>query len=591
MSRAATAIERLLGATAGTEVARPVDLVVTDDWTTPALAEPLAALGTRRAAVPVVMVHDHTRPSTTYTGAERAKVAALEAERDAFVARFRARLLAHRGIQHHALADAGLLRHGMLVLGNDSHAPTLAAYGVLAFAGQPTTVAAALHTGALVVRVPPTVRVRLTGRLPPDATVRDAALELLGRLRSGIAVGAALEFVGPGLAGWSTAERAVLANATPEAVASTALFPDLLGLPDDGDADLDLDLGAVRPNVARSGHAADVVPLGDVPRARLDRVLVGTCAGGTFEEVAAFAAALGAGPVVVPTTVVPASSEVAERLRTTGIAARLTAAGAALEAPGCGFCFGFGAQRLGAGEVVASTGNRNGVGRLGDRSARVHLVSGRSAGRAARTGWLGDGADAGEAAASSEPPVVRWPRAGNAVRLIGPVTTDDLTPSSVPGVGTSSDRDPDALRRLLLHHVDPSAAERDLRGHVFVGDAAFGAGSNRASAVRALRAASVAAVVARSVAPLYAQGARDEGFPVVALADEAFYAAVHEDSRVEVDLDVGEVLLDGRAFAVPRATPYERALQTAGGVVAHLLSGGATAEGDIRPDARDERPR
>ncbi|MDF1521571.1 MAG: aconitase family protein, partial [Trueperaceae bacterium] len=487
-------------------------------------------------------------------------------------------LLAHRGIQHHALAETGALRPGMLVLGNDSHAPTLAAYGVLAFAGQPTTVAAALHTGTLALRVPPTLRVRVTGRLPADTTARDAALELLGRLRSGQAVGVALEYVGPGLAGWSTAQRAVLANATPEALAATALFPDLLGLPDDGEPDLELDLDRVRPNVARSGHAADVVPLRDLPRTRVDRVLVGTCAGGTFEEVAAFADALGDAPVAVPTLVVPASAEVAERLRTTGVAARLQAAGAVLEAPGCGFCFGFGAHRLGPGEVAVATGNRNGVGRLGDRTARVHLVSGRGAGRAARTGWLGSGLGDGPGPGVPGPPLVRWPRAGNAVRLVGPVTTDDLTPSSVPGVGTSSDTDPAVLRRLLLHHVDPSAAGRDLRGTVFVGDAGFGAGSNRASSVRALQAAGVLAVVARSVAPLYAQGARDEGFTVATLSDEAFYAALHEDARVEVDLEAGVVRLDDRTFAVPRATAYERALRPAGGVVGSLTGTSAPAE-------------
>ena len=581
----ATAIERLLGAPAGTEVRRPVDLVVSDDWTTPALADPLAALGTRRSAVPVVLVHDHTRPSAAYAGAERVKAAALETERDAFVARFGARLVAHQGIQHHALAATGMLRPGMLVLGNDSHAPTLAAHGVLAFAGQPSTVAAALHTGDLVLRVPTTVRVRLTGRLPAGATARDAALELLGRLRSGRAVGAALEFVGSGLSGWSTAERAVLANATPEAVATTALYPDLLGLPDEGDVDLELDLDRVRPSVARSGHAADVVPLGDLPRTRVDRVLVGTCAGGTFEEIAAFADALGEAAVAVRTVVVPASVSVAERLRTTGLAARLEAAGVALEAPGCGFCFGFGPHRLGPGEVAATTGNRNGVGRLGDRTSRVQLVSGHSAGRAARTGWLGD-AVAGGVAPVPEPPGVRWPRAGNVVRLIGPVTTDDLTPSSVPGVGTSSDRDPAVLRRLLLHHLDPSAAERDLGGTVFVGDAAFGAGSNRASSVRALQAAGVAAVVARSVAPLYAQGARDEGFAVITLADDAFFAALHEDARVEVDLGAGVVRLDGRAFAVPRATAYERALLDAGGVVRSLLAASAIGETSAQRPSR-----
>lgn len=581
-----TAVERLLGAPAGAEVDRPVDLVVTDDWTTPALAAPLAALGTVCSAVPIVLVHDHTWAPARYAGAERAKATRLRAERRAFATRFGATTLEGRGIQHHTLAESGHLRPGMLVLGNDSHAPTLGAYGVLAFAGQPTTVAATIHTGRLVLRVPPTLLVRLHGRLGPGVTARDAALTLLGRLRTDpdarLAIGAALTFVGPAVAALSPAERAVLANVAPEAVATTALFPAPGGHggattgEDGAAAAIDLDLGAVAPAVARSGDPGDVVAVADLAATPVDRVLVGTCAGGTFEEIAAFAAALG-DAAIVPTTVVPATAGIAERLVRTGIAARLAAAGVALQPPGCGFCFGFGVDRLGAGEVVAATGNRNGVGRLGHSSARIHLVSGRTAGEVARTGRLGaaDGATAAGVRDGTRALGVTWPRRGNVVRLHGRVTTDDLTPSHVPGVGSSSDRDPAVLRRLLLHHVDATAAERDLRDTVIVADEAFGCGSNRASSVRALRVAGVAAVVARSMAPLYAQGARDEGFPVVALDDDAFMALADRDAHVALDLDAGVVRAAGRTFAVAPATPYERALRRAGGVVGYLTSGRA----------------
>jgi homoaconitase/3-isopropylmalate dehydratase large subunit/3-isopropylmalate dehydratase small subunit len=569
-------IERWLGAPAGAEVARAVDLIVTDDWTTPALEAPLGELGTRRVGAPVVLVHDHTGPPGAYEGADRARVEALRARRDAFARRFGVEVIDGLGIQHHVLHELGRVRPGMLVLGNDSHAPTLGAYGAIAIAAQPTTIAAAMHTGRIVLRVPATVRVRLEGCLGSGVTARDAALELRRRMgaRAGgpRATGRALEFGGPGVASLSTAERAVIANVTPELAAVTATFP-ADGEPDDdprgGPADLVLDLAAVRPTVAPAG-GGEIASLASFPRTRVDRVFVGTCAGGTFEEIAAFAEALGA-RAAVPTIVAPASATIESRLRRAGLLASLEAAGVQLLPPGCGPCFGFGVGRLGDGEVAVTTGNRNGVGRMGSPTSRVHLAAGATAGEAARSGWLGtDAAPSARPGAGAARASVSWPRRGNVVRLVGTVTTDDLTPSFVPGIGASSDTDPAVLRRLLLAHVAPEAAERDLRGAVIVAGHDFGIGSNRASAVRALRLAGVAAVVARSASPLYAAGARDEGLILVELDDDDFHAAAGPDAVVDVDLDAGRVIVDGRAFPVPAATPYERAVRAAGGVVAFL---------------------
>src|SRR5690606_36032727 len=127
---------------------------------------------------------------------------------------------------------------------------------------------------------------------------------------------------GPGLVGLSPAERAVLANATPEAVAATATFPvdqaDAPALAEDKaatGADLVLDLSSVQPSVARSGQPSDVVTLNQLSEAKVDQVFVGTCAGGTYEEIRDFVSALGTAPVAVPTIVAPASLDVEQRLR------------------------------------------------------------------------------------------------------------------------------------------------------------------------------------------------------------------------------------------------------------------------------------
>lgn len=624
-----TRIERLLGAPCGSEVERRVDLIVSDDWTTPALEAPLDALGTRHAAAPLVLVHDHTDAAATRDDAERARADALAERLRGFAARFGARLVRGAGIQHHALAELGLVREGMLVLGNDSHAPTLAADGAIAIAAQPTTIAAALHTGTIRLRVPATLRIALHGQLPAGVSVRDLVLTLRARLShhapgAARATGRVLEFVGPALAQLSRAERALLANLTPEVAALSATFPapgEAPWRPTDAPADLSLDLASVAPMALASGDGAPQ-PLATLAPRRVDRVVVGTCAGGTLEEIRAFERALSrtlaerreagdadARRVAVPTLVVPVSRGVSERLREEGVLARLEAAGVEVLAPGCGPCFGFGIGRLAEGEVAATTGNRNTRGRLGAVSAQAHLVAGAAAGAAAASGWLGEPnrpapRDATEAEAVARPlPAAAphrprhddaarlvWPRRGNVIRVHGTLTTDDLTPSVVAGIGTSSDTDPSVVRRLLFAHLDPTGAERDLRGSVLVGDHDLGRGSNRASAVRALQLAGVTAVIARSVAPLYAAGARDAGLPIVELDDDSFYAAVDADAWVRYDLAAGLVFVGERRFDVRAASPFERALQEAGGIVAYLRRGdGADAGGILRRGARERR--
>nr|QNO46790.1 3-isopropylmalate dehydratase large subunit [Methanosarcinales archaeon ANME-2c ERB4] len=70
--------------------------------------------------------------------------------------------------------------------------------------------------------------------------------------------------------------------------------------------------------------------------------------------------------------VYPASRSVLLQAISEGVIATLVEAGAAVCAPGCGFCIGR-TVALGGGEAVLSTQNRNFLGRMGDNSAEIGL--------------------------------------------------------------------------------------------------------------------------------------------------------------------------------------------------------------------------
>jgi methanogen homoaconitase large subunit len=83
----------------------------------------------------------------------------------------------------------------------------------------------------------------------------------------------------------------------------------------------------------------------------------------------------------------PASLEVHQLARESGILGRLEDMGAVILPTGCGACMG----KLGAlapGEVAVSTQNRNFVGRVGSPEARILLASPEIAAAAAALGRL-----------------------------------------------------------------------------------------------------------------------------------------------------------------------------------------------------------
>ncbi|MGL5823361.1 MAG: aconitate hydratase AcnA [Nocardioides sp.] len=183
------------------------------------------------------------------------------------------------------------------VVGTDSHTPMINGAGVLGW-GVGGLEALTVAVGRPIwLRVPRTVGVRVHGALRPEATATDLVLTLTERLRDFGVVGTMVEFHGPGIASLGVADRATVANMSPEFGSTCAYFPidertleylratrpdphqaalvqayaRAQGLWHDPfiereyDATVELDLGEIRPCVAGPRSPQDRRPLAQVP--------------------------------------------------------------------------------------------------------------------------------------------------------------------------------------------------------------------------------------------------------------------------------------------------------------------------------------
>jgi len=111
------------------------------------------------------------------------------------------------------------------VVGTDSHTPMINGLGVLGWGVGGIEAEAAMLGQPMFLPKPIVVGVRTRGQLPPGTTATDLVLTLTQMLREHGVVGKFVEFFGPGLSGLSIADRATLANMSPEGGATATLFP------------------------------------------------------------------------------------------------------------------------------------------------------------------------------------------------------------------------------------------------------------------------------------------------------------------------------------------------------------------------------
>jgi aconitate hydratase len=111
------------------------------------------------------------------------------------------------------------------LVGTDSHTTMINGLGVLGWGVGGIEAEAAMLGQPVSMLIPEVVGFRLTGELPEGTTATDLVLTVTQMLRQRRVVSKFVEFCGPGLATLPLAERATIANMSPEFGATCGIFP------------------------------------------------------------------------------------------------------------------------------------------------------------------------------------------------------------------------------------------------------------------------------------------------------------------------------------------------------------------------------
>ncbi len=371
------------------------DILMLNDVSGPLAFEQFDAMGAKAPAEParVVLIADHFAPASNIDSATA--IGALRGfARKHGLAHFHEP--GRGGIEHTLLDELGLVGHGSIVFGADSHTCTAGAFNALGIGFGSTDLAAALATGRLWLRVPETIRVELTGEPGRYVTGKDVILHVIRQIGVDGAADAALEFGGPGLAGLGMDARMAIANMAVEAGADTCAFEGDAAstahmahrgraacapvLPDADAvyrARLEINLSGLSPIVACPPSPGAGVTVAELRGQRVDQVYVGNCANGTMTDLRQVAEVLRGRRIGehVRMIVVPATQRIWREALAEGLLDIIAAAGAAISTPTCGACFGGHMGILAAGEIAIATTNRNFRGRMGHPDSQVFLAS------------------------------------------------------------------------------------------------------------------------------------------------------------------------------------------------------------------------
>ncbi len=259
-----------------------------------------------------------------------------------------------------------------------------------------TDIAAAMATGDIWMKVPPTIKFIYHGKLGKWVGGKDLILYTIGQIGVDGALYAAMEFTGEAIDALSMDGRFTMANMAIEAGGKAGLFAvddktlvyiksrakrKYTVYASDPDAAyakvIEYDVSKMEPQVSLPHSPANAKPVSKLGNVRIDQAVIGSCTNGRIEDLRLAAKVLKGKKVArgIRCIVIPGTQQVYLDALKEGLIELFINAGAAFSTPTCGPCLGGHMGVLADGEACVSTTNRNFVGRMGSPKSEVYLAN------------------------------------------------------------------------------------------------------------------------------------------------------------------------------------------------------------------------
>jgi aconitate hydratase len=619
----------------GSEVGLRIDQTLTQDATGTMADLQFEAMGIERV---------RTKLSVSYVDHNMLQVGYENADDHRFLQSFAARFGLYfsrpgNGICHQVHLERFSVP-GDTLLGSDSHTPTSGGAGMLAVGAGGLDIAVAMGGGPFYTNMPKIVGVKLTGKLSPWVAAKDVILEMLRRLTVKGGVGKVFEYYGPGVATLSVPERGTICNMGAELGATGSVFPSdqqtLQYLKAQGrekawralsadagatyDENVEIDLSALEPLIARPQSPDSVVPIRELVGTKVAQVCVGSCTNSSYPDLMTVAGVL-KGRTVHPDvslTLTPGSKQVYTMIAQSGALADFIAAGARVLESACGPCIGMG-QAPASDAVSLRTFNRNFPGRSGTPDDKVYLCSPEVAAAAALTGVITDPRTLGEYVKIAIPekytiadnmiippltdgagveiqrgpnikplpkaePLPQHLRGVVLLKMGDNISTDHILPGGAKVLPLRSNLP--AISEYTFERVDTTFPQRARAagGGFVVGGGNYGQGSSREHAAMAPMYLGVKLAVAKSFARIHAANLVNFGILPLTFANEADYDRVAQGDEWEIK-DVRQAIQAGKTVTVHNVrsgehiqlthslTPRQVAILLDGGLLNHIKNG------------------
>lgn len=321
----------------------------------------------------------------------------------------------YMGVCHVTLPEKGHVRPGEIILGTDSHTCTHGAFGAFATGVGNTDAAFALGTGKTWLKVPPSLKFVLNGKMPFNLMAKDLILHIIGDIGVDGATYCAMEFTGTTIPDLSIEDRMTICNMAIEAGGKNGIIaadekviqfvkertnkPFTL-FTSDPDANYEkiftYDVTQLEPCVAAPNSPDKKQLVSKVAGTKLTRAYIGSCTGGKVSDYQAAAKILYGHKVAIETFIVPSTTFVDQAIRKLTYQGKtlmqiFEEAGCLIGPPSCAACLGGPIDTFGrthSNEIVISTTNRNFPGRMGSKDSSVYLASPYTTAASAINGFI-----------------------------------------------------------------------------------------------------------------------------------------------------------------------------------------------------------